>query len=262
MKFALINGQRQEAQPSLSGQCPVCDQVMIAKCGEVKIWHWAHKGRRICDLWWENETEWHRAWKNCFPESWQEVFHKADDGEKHVADIKTDQGWVIEFQHSHIKPDERRSRNAFYKKLIWVIDGTRRKRDGEQLQKALNTCLHVIPNSPIRLVSSENCALLREWADSPAPVLFDFGGALWWLFKGVQGGLAYIGPFPRKEFIEIHCGGPTKKAQDFDEFVGDISKLVSRYESNRRAQIERSQRRSMLGFQPYPTHRRKPSRRM
>ena len=112
MKFALVNDQRHEAAPGLSGRCMSCDQAMVAKCGNVKVWHWAHKGRRTCDLWWENETEWHRTWKGRFPENWQEVVHKDDAGEKHIADVKTDQGWVIEFQHSHIKPEERHSRDT------------------------------------------------------------------------------------------------------------------------------------------------------
>ena len=94
MRFALVNGQRQEAQPNLSAKCPTCDQPMVAKCGEVRISHWAHQRTLLCDPWWENETEWHRAWKGQFPESWQEVVHQADNGEKHIADVKTDQGWV------------------------------------------------------------------------------------------------------------------------------------------------------------------------
>ena len=138
MKFSLVNGQRQEAQPNLSGECPVCGQATVAKCGEVKIWHWAHKGRRTCDPWWENETEWHRTWKGQFPEAWQEVVHPANSGEKHIGDVTTDQGWVIEFQHSYLKPDERRSRDDFYPKLVWVVNGARRKRDAEQFRKALN----------------------------------------------------------------------------------------------------------------------------
>lgn len=248
MKFALINGRRQEAQPSLSGQCLVCDQAMIAKCGEVKIWHWAHKGRRICDPWWESETEWHRAWKNCFPESWQEVVHRAEDGEKHIADVKTDQGWVIEFQHSHIKPEERRSRDTFYQKLVWVVDGARRKRDGAQFQKVLNKGARIGGN--IWRTFSGDCVLLREWADSNAPVFFDFGEeqALWWFLKETSDGLAYIARFPRYEFIEIHRDGSTQKVRDFDEFVKDIGESILRYESHRRAQIERIERGSIQSF--------------
>ena len=106
MKFADVNGERREAQPGFQGTCPWCSQPMVAKCGEFNIWHWAHQGRRVCDPWWENETEWHRAWKGEFPVNWQEVIHQAENGEKHIADVKTDQGWVIEFQHSRIKPEE------------------------------------------------------------------------------------------------------------------------------------------------------------
>ena len=115
MKFALAHGQRQEAQPNLSGECPGCGRPMVARCGEVRVRHWAHKGRRHCDPWWENETEWHRGWKDRFPADWQEIVHPDGDGERHIADVKTGDGWVIEFQHSYIKPEERRSREAFTK---------------------------------------------------------------------------------------------------------------------------------------------------
>jgi len=57
----------------------------------------------MCDNWWENETQWHRDWKNHFPVEWQEVVQIAEDGEKHIADVKTSEGWVVEFQHSYLK---------------------------------------------------------------------------------------------------------------------------------------------------------------
>lgn len=73
---------------------------MTPKCGQLKVWHWAHRSIRSCDPWWENETPWHRAWKNQFPADWQEKVHRTDNGEKHVADVKTKSGVVLEFQHS------------------------------------------------------------------------------------------------------------------------------------------------------------------
>lgn len=232
MKFALFNGQRQEAQPNLSGQCPACDQAMIAKCGEVKIWHWAHKGRRTCDPWWENETEWHRAWKGQFPESWQEVVHQADNGVRHIADVKTDQGWVIEFQHSRIEPEERRSRDAFYPKLVWVVDGARRKRDRAQFQNALNKGIPTNSGSRVWRIFSDECVLLEEWAGSRAPVFFDFGGAtLLWVLSKSPNGPMYVTEFPRIQFIGIHRSGEVQQASGFDEFVKEISKLVEQYES-------------------------------
>jgi len=264
MKFALINGQRQEAQPNLSGQCPACGKVMIAKCGEVKIWHWAHKGHRTCDTWWENETEWHRAWKGQFPESWQEIIHKADNGEKHIADVKTDQGWVIEFQHSYIKPEERQSRDSFYEKLVWVVDGARRKKDRVQFFHTLNRGVRIGSNSLIRIPILDDCILLREWTNSHALVFFDFGGehALWWLLKGSASGIAYVAAFPRNEFIEIHRDGATQKARDFFAFVKDVSKLISQYESHFRVQALRMTRpRPVKGFQQYMIRKNKLRRR-
>lgn len=236
MKFSLIDGQRLEAQPDISGKCPVCDQAMIAKCGDIKIWHWAHKGRRTCDPWWENETEWHRAWKGRFPVSWQEIVHKADNGEKHIADVKTDQDWVIEFQHSYLKPEERRSRDSFYRKLAWVVDGTRRKRDARQFINAVNGGIRIGANSPVRKTFPDECAIVREWVGSHAPVFFDFGSdqVLWWLLKGTPDGSAYVAPFSRSDFIDIHRGGATQQAHDFGEFVNDLSKLVSEYEAHLR----------------------------
>jgi competence protein CoiA len=97
---------------------------MVAKCGPRVMHHWAHAGRRNCDPWWENETPWHREWKNLFPEDCREVSHAAPDGEVHRADIKTLTGIVIEVQHSNMTDAERLSRESFYGNLVWVVDGS------------------------------------------------------------------------------------------------------------------------------------------
>lgn len=134
MKYALHNNNRIEPLPKAKATCPCCGSEVIAKCGTQKVWHWAHKSKQMCDHWWENETQWHRNWKNCFPEEWQEVVHFAGDGEKHIADVKTPSGLVIEFQHSAIKPEEQFSREQFYKNMIWIVDATRLKTDRENLE--------------------------------------------------------------------------------------------------------------------------------
>lgn len=233
MKYSIVNGQRREAQPSQSGRCPVCDQAMIAKCGEVNIWHWAHKGRRVCDPWWENETEWHREWKGQFPENWQEIVHHSDSGEKHIADVKTDQGWVIEFQHSFIRPEERRSRDAFYPKLAWVVNGARRKRDSEQFRNALNHGMHDGSNARIRIPFADECALLRDWVGCDAPVFIDFGAGptLWWILRGTPGGSVEVAPFARSDFIEIFRGGAKQKSREFEDFVNSLRNRASRAEA-------------------------------
>lgn len=236
MKFALVNGQRQEAQPKLLGQCPACGAPVVAKCGDVRVHHWAHKGRLDCDPWWENETEWHRAWKDQFPTDWQERICDAEDGQRHRADVKTDRGRVIEFQHSHLNPAERQSREAFYKPLVWVVDGTRRKRDAKQFDDAVKTGVRLPLNFPLIQVRADASALLRDWAGSPAPVLFDFGGdlPLWWLIAGRPDGPAYVGPIPRASFLDMHRGTPG--ARDFDDLVKTLAELVVVWETSRRTQ--------------------------
>lgn len=123
MQLALLNGTRVEAFPGGKALCPTCGAAMAAKCGPRVIHHWAHEGRRNCDPWWENETDWHREWKNQFPVACREVSHLAPDGEIHRADIRTPTGIYIEVQHSSMTDTERASREGFYQNLVWVIDG-------------------------------------------------------------------------------------------------------------------------------------------
>ena len=234
LKFAIVDGKRAEATPKAKGICPNCQAELIAKCGQVKVWHWAHKGPP-CDHWWKNETEWHRAWKGHFPVDWQEVTHKAESGEKHIADVKTDQGWVLEFQHSYLKLEERQARDAFYyPKLIWIVDGTRRKRDKTQFIKALNDGAWFHKQLRIPRVFIDECALVREWVGCRAPVFFDFNEGniekdawLWCLLPGNTDKHAYIGPYQRAVLTELHCNEAAQKWQDFVGFYQDFPKLVS-----------------------------------
>jgi len=123
MQLALVNDKKMEAFPRGRGSCPICGAETIAKCGPRIMHHWAHYRIRNCDLWWENETPWHREWKNKFPMGCREVSHTALDGEVHRADVKTSTGIIIEFQHSTMTDAERTSREEFYQNLVWVING-------------------------------------------------------------------------------------------------------------------------------------------
>jgi hypothetical protein len=236
VKFSLVNGQRQEAQPGAMGACPACDHLMIAKCGEQREWHWSHKGNRHCDPWWESEGEWHLAWKAAFPDDWREIVHTSDDGTKHIADIRTEHGWVIEFQHSYIPPDERRSRDAFYRQLVWVVDGTRRKRDLKQFVTAWNDGIPTRRDSPIRRLWIDDCALLREWADSQGPIFLDFGAGqpLCWLLPGRQNGTVYAAVFPREVFIHILRTDVVQEGLTLAGLVKEFGGLIAAYERNLR----------------------------
>lgn len=236
MRFSIVNGEKREAQKGLTGICIGCEQPVIPKCGPIKVKHWAHKSQCECDHWWENETEWHYSWKNNFPVECQEIRHRAEDGEWHIADVKTKQGYILEFQHSFLKSEERLARNNFYgNKLIWIVDGLKRSKDLSKFDLILKKRKQIHQNIQLYHIPSsfEECSLLREWSDCNTPVFFDFGLELplWCLLPKSVNGALYIGPFPRQSFIELHNGGLTKSAQNFEELMRTLSEIVTVYEN-------------------------------
>lgn len=177
----------------------------MPKCGQLKVWHWAHRSIRSCDPWWTPETPWHRAWKNQFPADWQEIVHRSDSGEKHVADVKTKSDVALEFQYSRLPPNERVAREAFYRDMVWVVHaGVRDK------AKVSQGIVMRIGQPPIYVVRSDACALLRAWVGSGVPVYFDFGDDdphLWRLSRGGRNTMACIMPVGKASFVTEYLAG-------------------------------------------------------
>lgn len=115
MRYALFGNQRIAAVPGARAVCPGCGQPVLAKCGSINAWHWAHEARD-CDPWNEPESAWHLGWKAAFPQSRTEVVMGP-----HRADIVTPAGRVIELQASSISSEEIREREQFYRNMIWVF---------------------------------------------------------------------------------------------------------------------------------------------
>ena len=61
----------------------------------------------------------------------------------HIADVKTDRGIVIEFQHSFLHRNERESREKFYQNMVWVVDGL----DECETGLAFSSCLQELQSS-------------------------------------------------------------------------------------------------------------------
>lgn len=257
MRFALIGNNRTEAQPKLNGLCCCCSKPVIAKCGTRKIWHWAHKSKTDCDNWWEPETEWHRTWKNNYPSDWQEIsFFDNRTKEKHIADVRTVHSLVIEFQHSNINPQERTSREQFYKNMVWIVDGTRLKRDYPRFLKewkrdGISEVRQTEKTGIFEVWFPEFC-FPEAWLKSSVPVIFDFLGDgsmddseglrnnLYCLFPQV-GRHARVAEISRKAFINTTTNGEwTIRVQEFiNEFrkQDQIKERENRqiiYSSNRR----------------------------
>ncbi len=93
----------------------------------------------------ENETEWHAAWKKAILDMYCEIV--CGDNNEHRADIKTLER-VIELQYSSLDVRDAIERTVFYYKLtghrvIWVVNAYKARRD-----KRLNTRLD--PDDPSR----------------------------------------------------------------------------------------------------------------
>ncbi|MGD9879240.1 competence protein CoiA [Reyranella sp.] len=216
MHFALVNNERVEAEPALRGQCPGCFQPVTARCGTHRKRHWAHLPEKPCsDRWWEPETDWHRVWKDNFPADWQEYRQQdPSSGEWHIADVRTPHDLVIEFQHSHLDPHERAARERFYRNMIWVVDGTRLKRDYARFDRSKDS-LRGTPQKGYLLVAFPDECFPAAWLGSSVPVIFDFQGsaahdppdmgrnALWCLLPGRADGSAVVVVMSRKHFVAI-----------------------------------------------------------
>ena len=236
MKFADVNGIKMEAEKGLVGRCVGCAQPMIPVCGVKKEKHWRHKVDCECDRWWENETEWHRSWKNNFPKEWQEIRHQdAVTGEWHISDVKTSSNCFLEFQHSFLKPDERQARNNFYgEKLVWVVDGLARKNDWTKMERALNCSVEILQGSFLfRLHSSvDEVPLFEDWCDCRVPVFFDFGHErpLWCLLPKSSIGCFYILPFHRQNFVTLQSGGRLAE-KTFADIILSLTMRVFAFEN-------------------------------
>lgn len=111
--------------PRYSGQraiCPNCGTVVTGKIYYNRINHWAHL-KKDCDSWYEPISDWHVEWQNHFPKKNRELLIKRN-GVAHRADVRLNNGQVIEIQNSPLSISEVKKRKSFYGKdsLVWVLN--------------------------------------------------------------------------------------------------------------------------------------------
>lgn len=116
----LLNGARHRAVPNYPyfSDCPECKRPLVAKCGSIVSWHWAHQSGRYCPS--SGETEWHLAWKNQFPDDWIERPYGS-----RRADVFLPSGEVVEFQRKGLDPQTiaARERECQFR-ILWICNGT------------------------------------------------------------------------------------------------------------------------------------------
>jgi competence protein CoiA len=253
MKYALASGQRVEAYARGRGMCPVCKGEVIAKCGTHKVPHWAHRGIRDCNSWAEKETEWHRAWKNKFPAECQEFIQRdGHSGERHIADVRTPHGLVIEFQHSHLDPLERAKRERFYRNMVWVVDGACLQGDYPRFDRGKDNLRSTPIQGYFLLAFPEEC-FPAKWLDSFVPVIFDFRGidesqppdvfrdTLWCLLPGRPEGNAVVVAMSREQFVEVALSRP--QLLDVQELLNGFAQYIRDLRAANALQARRFRRR-------------------
>ena len=139
-RYAIVDGIKtdiRDAKRCQHGICPMCGDELIARKGEVRAHHWWHV-RGKCDDWYQPKGPWHIYWQSKFPVEMQEVpVSRSTEGGlvKHIADIRTGSGLVIEVQYSAIMPAVVKERELFYGKMLWLISKTRFPRFAEVSSK-------------------------------------------------------------------------------------------------------------------------------
>jgi hypothetical protein len=116
MQYAIKEGIRILPTKGDTACCPQCSGRVLAKCGSIMAHHWAHLAAD-CDPWSEPITDWHLGWQSLVPPENREVTVGA-----HRADIKLNDGLVVEIQHSPVSAETIRERERFYKNMIWIFD--------------------------------------------------------------------------------------------------------------------------------------------
>jgi hypothetical protein len=187
----LFNHARQRVAEHTGGDslCPLCSAPLIAKRGDIVIWHWAHKAKQDarsgCPF---EESAWHLSWKAAYLDcnGWQVETPVVIDGQKYVIDaINPTTGRVREFVHS-LSPYYEAKHHALlhqYSDVSWLFDfralGSRRAgrcRDGRGISdllkpRALMCADQLHPHVKVHVGAN----IMRRWKDN-----------VWYPIRGVR----------------------------------------------------------------------------
>lgn len=182
--YAVVDGVRthiSEAARLQHGICPVCGAELVARKGKFREDHWWHVNGKRCDPWYQPKGPWHLYWQNMFPKECQEVVVEGDvDGTRvrHIADVKTFGGIVLEVQYSAISPETIAIREAFYCGMLWLANMTRVWSDNNVLEAMKRNGPYAVGEEMAWVVNETRLIARQKWFLATKPVAFDFSGAL------------------------------------------------------------------------------------
>lgn len=199
MMLATLAGQIRTAEPGLAGaSCPLCDGPVVAKCGEVNVWHWAHR-TADCDPWAEPMSQWHLAWQELAPRERREVTIG-----NHRADIVTPRGVVVEIQRSHLSTAQIAEREEHYGCLVWVFDAARAVTEGRLVTSTPEHRSHPAYRTFVWKHAKRSLAACRK------PVYLDLGDEVLLVgrFLANEGPLHGWGHIWTREQVAAEINGP------------------------------------------------------
>lgn len=136
LKYALVNGEKRHIRDVPRGahgyDCWFQKYEVIACKGNyMQYWKYCNERPQLPDGY-ENETDWHAAWKSLVHDEYCEVV--CGDNNEHRADIRTPEV-VIEIQNSGISFDAVKDRVNFYhnltnRRVIWIVNAYASMRKG------------------------------------------------------------------------------------------------------------------------------------
>ena len=173
MKYAIFNNQFVTASRSRTGAiCPLCKAAVIPKCGEIRVHHWAHKKRHLCDSWREVDSHWRHRWLERFDDCEIESIIESEN-EKHFVDVMTRNGAMILLRRKQLSKEDMLNMEKFFRSLVWIVDVNKQKTLFNGFQKALDEAklCHLFRNAYSASFDCWGC-----WKWSRVPVVFDFSG--------------------------------------------------------------------------------------
>jgi len=212
MFYAWVDGEKRA--PIAKGErtaCRDCGGLLTSVMPVQNMPHWRHKAGD-CDSWSEPEGSWHLAWKELFDISCREIaLRDPFSGELHRADVLvgagTPQATVLELQHSPISEDERKAREAFYRRahrMFWLVHiHSEGSFLGEYFGMSLDFKSRLIDLDgkafAVMNWMGSNKQFIEKWKRATAHVFFHAGPHIYYLASpGVSTRLG--GPFQRGEF--------------------------------------------------------------
>lgn len=178
MKFALLDKQLVVATPGEThAVCPLCLSKVIAKCGAIKVHHWAHRKGFSCDPWCEGDNEWRHYWLDFFNDDEQEVVSVGHQ-EKHFADVLTANGTTVLFRQTAPSIELLKQMENFFSSLVWVVNLGASRRIGKSILNAFKTRTiyryhHTKPGIKI-WATLDDRSMFGIWGRCQYPVIFHF----------------------------------------------------------------------------------------